>query len=265
VRTYVDLTGSIFGRLTVMRRIGGKIWLCHCKCGGIKEATTGNLRAGHTTSCGCLQKEKRIALEEEFIGKVFDHLTPTAFVDGWVVCQCVCGEIARVRPRNLRLREVKSCGCKRGELIGVALRTHGQSSQLEKTAEYTAWQHMRQRCLNPDDPAYRNYGGRGITIHSPWIDSFESFFEYVGPKPSPKHSIDRIDNNGNYEPGNVRWATSKQQRRNTQRSKLDEIDLRFIRHWLKRGYRQKDIAAAFGVHKAHVANINRGAKWATDR
>jgi len=123
---------------------------------------------------------------------------------------------------------------------------------------------MKQRCLDPECLIYPNYGGRGISIHAPWIISFESFFEHMGPRPSKKHSIDRIDNDGNYEPGNVRWATTKQQRRNTRRSKLDENDVKIIRHWIKSGYRQVDIAAAFGVHKAHIANINRGHKWASN-
>jgi len=123
---------------------------------------------------------------------------------------------------------------------------------------------MKQRCCDPEHVAYPNYGGRGITVHVSWIGSFESFFEHVGPRPSPKHSIDRIDNDGNYEPGNVRWATAKQQRRNTRRSKIDETDMKIIRHRLERGHLQKDIAAAFGVHKAHISNINCGHEWASD-
>ena len=82
------------------------------------------------------------------------------------------------------------------------------------TPEYRAWKEMKRRCYNPNNPSFEDYGGRGITISQPWLDDPAKFFEYVGKKPSKYHSIDRIDNDGNYEPGNVRWATAKQQRDN---------------------------------------------------
>lgn len=77
--------------------------------------------------------------------------------------------------------------------------------------EWRTWAHMKERCLNPNNHAYARYGGRGITIYRPWVDSFEAFFAHVGPKPGPEYSLDRIDNDGNYEPGNVRWATPREQ------------------------------------------------------
>jgi hypothetical protein len=261
----VDLTGQVFGRLTAVKRVDGRKWLRRCVCGGAKEITTGNLKSGHVSSCGCVLKDQQNAIRDEFVGKIFDYLTPFDFTGGRVVCRCVCGGVAKVTPLNLRSHTVKSCGCKRNELIGASFRTHGQSSKYGgKTPEYSAWSHMKQRCLDPECDIYENYGKRGITIYATWISSFESFFEYMGPRPSAHHSIDRIDNDGNYEPGNVRWATSKQQTRNTRRSKLNETDLKFIHHWLELGYLQKDIATAFVVHKTHIANINRGHKWAAD-
>lgn len=82
------------------------------------------------------------------------------------------------------------------------------------TPEYSAWQHMKQRCLNPNSPDYPAYGGRGIMVDARWMRSFPAFLAEIGPRPSPKHSVDRIDGTRGYEPGNVRWATPTQQSRN---------------------------------------------------
>lgn len=92
-----------------------------------------------------------------------------------------------------------------------------------RTPEYWAWSNMRQRCNNPRFQQFADYGGRGITVCDRW-NSFEAFFVDVGLRPSSLHSLDRKDNNGNYEPGNVRWATKKQQCRNTRRNRFVVID-----------------------------------------
>lgn len=87
---------------------------------------------------------------------------------------------------------------------------HGRS----QTPEYRCWQQLKARCLNLNHRAYPNYGGRGITVHPDWVNDFEAFLAYVGPRPSSKHSLDRVDVDGNYEPGNVRWATWRTQAKN---------------------------------------------------
>jgi hypothetical protein len=93
-----------------------------------------------------------------------------------------------------------------------------------KSVEYHSWSHMRQRCTNSKDQDFPNYGGRGITVCERWMNSFESFLEDMGPRPTPRHSIDRIDSNGNYEPGNCRWASPKVQGMNTRRVIQIEVD-----------------------------------------
>ena len=85
------------------------------------------------------------------------------------------------------------------------------------TSEYASWSHMKQRCLDPDSKDFYLYGARGVSVCDRWKISFADFLSDVGPKPSRRHSIDRIDNNGNYEPRNVRWATPIEQRRNQRR------------------------------------------------
>ena len=87
------------------------------------------------------------------------------------------------------------------------------------------WYHMIRRCTNPHDSGYKDYGGRGITVCERWADSFENFLVDMGPKPTVAHSLDRIDNDGNYEPGNCRWATAKQQANNSRRW-ADKTDIR---------------------------------------
>lgn len=95
-------------------------------------------------------------------------------------------------------------------------KTHG----MTESPEYVAWCCMKQRCEYPPFPQWADYGGRGISVCSRWRDSFENFYTDMGPRPSPKHSIDRIDNNGDYEPGNVRWSTHRQQQNNMRSNRL---------------------------------------------
>ena len=100
---------------------------------------------------------------------------------------------------------------------------HARKGQ-ERTQVYKAWLSIKARCYNPSMKHYHRYGGRGITMCQRWQDSFEAFYEDVGDPPSPKHSIDRIDNDGNYEPGNVRWATRAEQANNTAQNVVLEYD-----------------------------------------
>ena len=130
-----------------------------------------------------------------------------------VWCRCDCGTEKEVRESGLTAGTTKSCGCTNRSPL-----THGMAGRLDdrgtRVPEYRAWGNIVQRCTKPSNPQWKNYGGRGITICDRWRESFAAFMEDMGPKPSPDHTIDRIDNERGYEPGNCQWATKKQQCRN---------------------------------------------------
>jgi hypothetical protein len=132
------------------------------------------------------------------------------------LCVCSCGNFTVVSGRHLTSGATRSCGCLQQEAVrrtGKDNTTHTHSRRGQTTAEYRAWCHMWSRCTNPNVERYPNYGGRGIRVCKRW-KRFENFYADVGPRPSERYSIDRIENDGNYEPGNVRWATRSEQRRN---------------------------------------------------
>jgi hypothetical protein len=142
-------------------------------------------------------------------------------------CLCDCGKEVVVLGQSLTNGDKQSCGCLRQELYeaGCGNLTHGEARTGRITPEYRAWRNMLTRCtLPPDDRAYKYYVGRGIRVCERWRISFVNFLNDVGRRPSPQHSIDRIDVNGNYEPGNVRWATRMQQAWNKQSNFLYTLD-----------------------------------------
>ncbi len=131
-------------------------------------------------------------------------------------CRCDCGNETVVVTGSLKRGMSRSCGCFKLERLAECFRTHGSS----RTGIYWVWSGMIQRCCNPKSKYFHNYGGRGITVCREWRESFEAFQASVGPRPSPKHTIDRIDNERGYEPGNVRWSTRKEQNNNTRKNRL---------------------------------------------
>jgi hypothetical protein len=177
----VDISGIKFGRLTAIRpALGlpkgkGRWWVCLCDCGNEKIVLQGVLKDGNTRSCGCLQKEKQ--------------------------------RLAASRMMKRRWED--------GEFVGSSNPSfkHGFS----KLVEYSAWWNMILRCQDPSNPYFKDYGERGISVCPEWADpvnGFQSFLLSVGYKPKSNLSLQRIDNDGNYEPNNCKWATAKEQASN---------------------------------------------------
>lgn len=136
-------------------------------------------------------------------------------------CSCECGAMTTKRLTALVNGYTKSCGCLKRETAsanGKANVVHGHSSPSSRSPEYRSWESARARCRNQANPDFDNYGGRGIAFSEAW-DDFEVFLRDMGPRPRG-HTLDRIDVNGNYEPGNCRWATDAVQGRNKRRNRV---------------------------------------------
>lgn len=133
---------------------------------------------------------------------------------------CDCGVRAVVRAGHLRSGHTTSCECDHESLLasGANRRTHGWSGRKG----FSNWRAMIDRCTREGATGYGYYGGRGVTVYDPWVSNFDMFIEHIGPCPGAGYTIDRIDPNGHYEPGNVRWATRAEQMRNTRRNVLAE-------------------------------------------
>lgn len=165
---FKDITGNVYGRLTVLRyshTTSGALWVCACECGNETVVLSRTLRKGITVSCGCYGRERRLA----------------------------------------------------------ATTKHSATTGRVNKSEYVSWTEMKSRCTNPKASFFSYYGGRGIKVCDRWMNSFTAFMEDMGEKPSPSHTLDRIDSNGDYTPENCRWATRKEQLRNTSRTVLIEF------------------------------------------
>lgn len=185
-------------------------------------------------------------------------------------CECDCGRTAVVSSPALRHGKTKSCGCWRREFPAATKTRHGYATRDEtgnyRHAVYRIWRGMRSRCENPNQPHYPRYGGRGIKVCERWRD-FANFLADMGERPSPRHSLDRIDSDGDYEPGNVRWATASEQRHNARtgaagsrhgNAKLTEKDARAIRESKLSG---AQLARAFKVSQSVISGIRLGKTW----
>lgn len=147
-------------------------------------------------------------------------------------CVCSCGNKCVVSTNNLRNGHTQSCGCYLKERCSEMNSTHGKS----KIKEYYVWKTMKSRCKNKSNGSYKNYGARGIMVCERWDNSFENFINDMGLRPSDKHSIDRIDNDGNYEPSNCRWADIFEQAGKKRSNKVLEFngEIMILEDWARK-------------------------------
>lgn len=171
-------------------------------------------------------------------------------------CACDCGRETITLATHLRSGHSTSCGCLAFEKMQEASIKHGMS----KTPLHNIWKEMRARCERSSHARFSRYGGRGIKVFEAWSD-YQVFFEYVSPTYKRGMQLDRINNDGNYEPGNVRWVDCSKNVRNSSCVKINESDAGVIKSLLANGVRQKNIADMFQISKYLVHDIARGRTW----
>jgi hypothetical protein len=213
--------GKKFGKLTILEIIpyhkdDDKIIRtkakCLCDCGNEKIITLDHIKRGSTSSCGCLRGLSiRVGqkIDRLFVLEIIPHhYDGNKRVESKALCRCDCGVIKTYYIHNI-LKNTKSCGCLKRDIASTKNFKHGLSNH----PLYWLWHRINNRCYNKNAKGYLNYGGRGINNY--WKDDVIGFVNYIktilGPKPTKKHSLDRINNNENYEPDNIRWATPKEQ------------------------------------------------------
>jgi hypothetical protein len=208
--------------------------------------------AGHTPT----SKREPTAAGQRYgrlVAVRFDHVDHRRY-HCWL-WQCDCGKTTIVAASTVRGGNTRSCGCLMRETSANTLRTLKTTHGMSKSSEFRIWGLMLHRCTNPNSSAWPRYGGRGITVSERWM-RFETFYADMGPRPSPGHSLDRINNDLGYEPSNVRWATRQEQGRNKRNTYM--VTLNGKQMSLSEAAQEAGLS-----HSTVYSRVTRG--WSVDR
>ncbi len=215
------LEGKVFGSWTVLSFLGKNKnkhlhYLCRCKCGNERKVEKTALVCGKSlrcNSCGHLRSEEFNVgqkIGRWTIIKRIEKISPIIYL-----CKCDCGTIKEVAKTSLTKKRSLSCGCLRKEKLSKKMTKHNKS----KTKLYKVWYGIKERCLNSREVDYKYYGGRGIKMSDEWRNDFMAFYNWSMANGYKENlTIDRINNDGNYEPNNSRWVDRKKQANNTRRN-----------------------------------------------
>ena len=220
-----SIVGQRFGKQVVLKELGNNRVKIQCDCGTVKNPNKQYLLNGQSRSCGCGRYDSKFdtAAGQRFGRLVVIQLLGTNGCKREVLVRCDCDQHKVVDEPDLYRGHQQSCGCLRRELAQQKNRSHGESG-TNRTYLYRAWESMFDRVRS--SLRYPSYSKRGILVEPAWGNYavFRSYIdEHLGERP-PKHSLDRIDNDRGYEPGNIRWASPKQQTRNRSSNTLITVD-----------------------------------------
>ena len=255
-----DLSGERFGRLLVLCRAPNRkkstMWHCLCDCGSNVDVASTSLLGEHTKSCGCWGKESKGQwAKKDMIGKKFGRLTvleelpDRAYNRIMYKCLCDCGSTSVVAGQDLRQGKTKSCGCLGHKNKDVPHPRHG----LTKHPLFHIWGGILQRCYTRTAKNYPNYGARGISVCDLWRYDFLSFYNWSMSNGWKQGlTLDRINPNGDYSPGNCRWVTQSVQNRN-KRNSLPKFE------WNGESKYLQEWAAEYGINYSTVfSRVKRG-------
>lgn len=244
---------------------------------GLCSTHYGRLRKYGTTDAAPKERPTR---RLDLTGRVFCMLNVTSmeFDDGQsiAVCICKCGKQRRALAYRLTNGDVRSCGCtsykdflteeereeilarkkKNAIAIGRKNKTHGQS----KTKTYASWSDAKKRCFSKKNKRYPEYGGRGISMHQEWVNSFDAFHRDMGDCPTGT-TLDRINVDGHYEPGNCRWATRLEQARNTRANVIDAAGVKALRAAHAAGVDYAELQKTFKMSRGNIYQIVSRQTW----
>lgn len=265
--------GSVFGKWTVLsdggnNNEGRKLYNCRCECGLERKVQSKYLRNGRSTQCGTCDFER---LEGKRFGKLtvvsFSHKEKSLSAKNkykiYWNCRCECGTERKAEAGHLRGGSTSHCGCAHtlhsfmGDFYGDIDTAFPFYKKL-----YMTWWSMNRRCTDVKHEAYKNYGGRGITVCDEWKENVKPFYDWAVQNGYQEGlSLERVDNNAGYSPSNCRWATMEEQSHNKRNNTFNEEDVKMIRELYASGVTQKQLCEAYDVGPATIHRIVMRKQW----
>lgn len=203
-----------------------------------------------------------VRVGSEFIKiKILKYLGPKRTRNVVYLFKCHCGKEFEKEFSLLKKMKMPSCGCLNKKTMQSINVKHGGRRRNVVSKVYSTWISMKERCYNKKNKRYMQYGGRGVCVQESWINNFDLFRSYIGEPPSPLHSIDRIDTNGNYCEGNVRWLSQQEQCQNKRNNVFTPETVRLARLKFSTGHSLRSISEELSINIKTVDKAVKGRSW----